>query len=158
MKYLNLFRTAALVLAVLLCFAAGACSSSQLDRFVGAVEAAQELPAVFGVTGDQARLVSDGFGAVAAAARDFRARPDADAWRRLVTVFQDVRARPSWQRLDGTLRARVDAVFNVAERLLNSIEPSGTAPVAAGPAPKPDFNRVDSADLRELEQLVGRRK
>lgn len=157
MKFKTLLSLAlALCVTVGALFTTGCPDRKKADRFIAAVEAAQFLPGAFGVTGDQAQLVSDGFGAVAAAARAFR--DGRGTWDALVATFREVKARPSWQRLDPDLRAQVDAVWTVSERLLNSIQPAGTAAEEGGPLPEPDFSHVDEADLRELERLVGRRK
>jgi hypothetical protein len=132
-----------------------ACDTKKVDRFIFAVEATQDLPAAFGVTGESARLVSDGFAAVATAGKNFR--DGKGTWQNLVATFREVQGRASWQRLPADLRARVGAVFNVAERILSSIQPAGTAAEEGGPLPKPNFKHVDGRDLEELERLTGRR-
>jgi hypothetical protein len=132
-----------------------ACERKQIDGFVSAVEAAQDLPAIFGVGGDEARLVADGFGTIATAAKAFRAAPEGKTWRALVSTFNDVRSRESWQRLSPALRERIDAVFRVATRILESIEPAGTLSAEGEDLPTfPNFRNADRADLRELERLV----
>jgi hypothetical protein len=132
-----------------------ACSAREIDRFVSAVEAAKELPAVFGIAGDEARLVAEGFGTIATAARAFRAAPDGKTWRTLVAVFGEVKSGGSWQRLSPQLRERVEAVFRVAQRLLESIEPAPTLSAGGEELPAfPNFRNVDRADLRALERLV----
>jgi hypothetical protein len=127
---------------------------SKADRFILAVEAARTLPAAFGVTGERAQIVSDGFGAVAAAARAYK--DGSGTWDALVATFNDVRARPSWQKLDGDLKSRVEAVWAVAAVLLESVRPAAGS--MDGQGAEPDFGRVEEAQLRKLEQLVGRRK
>lgn len=157
MKYLTRLRAAFLVCALSLCFVAAKCNDpAKADRFIFAVEAAEGLPAAFGVTGDKAQLAADGFSTIAAAAKNFR--DGKGTWENVVSTFQAVRSRESWKRLPPDLRARVDAVFDIAERILNSIQPAGTAAVEGGPLPTPDFDHVDEADLKELERLTGRRK
>jgi hypothetical protein len=139
------------VLIVLSLLTLPACDQSKADRFILAVEAARALPAVFGVTGEQAELVSDGFGVVASAAR--AVRDGKGTWEALVQTFREVRGRPSWRRLDGRLRERVEAVWALAEALLDAARPSLTRSMS-----RPDFGRADEAGLRELERLTGRRK
>lgn len=144
-----------LTLAVLPLAAFRGCSEAEktkADRLILAFEAAKLLPAAFGIKGEQAQIVSDGFGALATAAKALR--DGETTWTAFTRTFDEVRLRPSWQRLDPALKERVDAIWGVAKVLLESLRPPEGARAMGGP----DFREIDEGKLRELERLTGRRK
>jgi hypothetical protein len=137
--------------ALVLVISSLACDTSKADRLILALTAAQSLPVAFGVTGEKAQIVADGFGAaveVATALRDGKTTYEA-----AVTALNDIRKRPTWEKLDGELRARIEAVWTVAVVILDSLQPTSRSV-----GERPSLDRIDEAQLRELERLTGRRK
>lgn len=133
-----------------------ACNDSKLDRVITAIDIAAALPQALQLAPDETERLTAGFGAVAAALRQFREHPSAKTWRTALAILADLHQRNVFRVADPVKQARITAIITVVERFANSITPHPTAAVEAPLTVDdfPDARHLDDADIRELERLV----